>query len=211
MKNLNKQFFIHRQTLGVLGIVLPFACLLFGWLDPAATSTWYGSMSATYFTNARDIFVAVLMMTGVFLITYTGYDWRDKLVNISAGILAMGIALFPTSPKGLEVTHIGLFSLPIPVASMLHNICAIVFFGLLALNILWLFTKGDTSNHKKRERNKIYMICGWGIVGMFAVTAIGVYFNFHVMWIWIVEAIMLVLFGVAWLVKGKAIKLLNDI
>jgi len=209
--SLDRQFLIQRQTLGVLGIILPFACLLFGILDPAATGTWYGSMSATYFTNARDIFVAVLMMTGAFLITYAGYDWRDRLVNISAGILAMGIALFPTSPSGLNVTHIGLFSLPVPVASILHNICAVIFFGLLALNILWLFTKGDIAKGRKKLRNQVYMACGWGIIGMFIITAIGMYFNFHVMWIWIVEAIMLIFFGIAWLTKGRAIKILNDI
>jgi len=208
---MDKQFLIHRQTIGILGIILPFACLFFGMLDPAATGGWFHSMSATYFTNARDIFVAVLMMAGAFIITYSGYDWKDRLVNISAGIMAFGIALFPTAPSGLEIAKIGLFSVPVGISAVLHTICAVLFFGLLALNILWLFTKGESGTPKKKLRNLIYMICGWGIVGSFALTAIGLIFNFHDMWIWIMEAVMLILFGGAWLTKGKAIKILNDI
>jgi len=209
---MDKQFLIQRQSLGALGLFLPFLCLLFGFLDPQASGTWAQSMSMTYWTNARDVFTAVLIMCGAFLITYSGYDWRDKLVNITAGVTAIGVALFPTAPETYlsPATYIGTFSCPANISNILHSVFALIFFACLALNILWLFTKGESGTPKKKLRNIIYKICGWGIVASFIICAPGIYFNWHFMMIWILEAFLLVFFGVAWLVKGRAIKLLND-
>ena len=207
---MDRQSLIHRQVLGILGIVLPFACLFFGYIDPNTVGLWYGSMSSTYHTNAITAFVGVLIATGIFMITYSGYDWRDKLVNKTAGIMALCIAIFPNSQGGLRANEfIGLFSLPGNVSNSIHMITAIIFFILLAVNILWLFTKGSLKGNK-RIRNIVYLICGWGIIVAIAITGIGIAIQLNDMIVWIMEAIMLILFGTAWLVKGQCIKLLND-
>jgi hypothetical protein len=57
------------------------------------------SMSAYYHTDLRDVFVGILVAIGTFLILYKGFSRREDWALNIAGISAIGIAIFPTSPN----------------------------------------------------------------------------------------------------------------
>jgi hypothetical protein len=88
------------------------------------------------------------------------------------------------------------------VSGIIHNISAVVFFGLLAYNVLFLFTKSSgTITDNKKKRNLIYKICGIGmVVALFAIVVVAI-FN---IWAgtWAVEAVALFFFGIAFLTKA---------
>jgi hypothetical protein len=85
---------------------------------------------------------------------------------------------------------------------MIHNISAILFFGLLAYNCIFLFTKSSGKMTKnKRIRNVIYYVCGIGMV----VALLGIVIvNIFNIWAgtWLVEAVALMFFGIAFLTKA---------
>jgi hypothetical protein len=139
----------------------------------------------------------ILGSAGLLLVCYRGYTWVDDLINTLTGIFGLGICLFPTS--GGE-GNIGTFQLPQSISSMIHNICAIGFFGLLAINVLFLFTKSSgEKTRNKRIRNGIYTCCGTGmVIAMAALIFLGE------IWagVWAVEAVALMFFGIAFLTKA---------
>lgn len=94
---------------------------------------------------------------------------------------------------------------------IIHTVCAALFFMLLSFNSLFLFTRsGAVQTPRKKIRNIIYKICGWGMLGLeivFLITRIAKAPGYSVM---ILEILLLSLFGFSWLVKGEAFPFLND-
>jgi hypothetical protein len=201
-----------RQTLGALGIALPVIVVLFGLLGDNQAQ-WYYSISATYYTNAGPLFVAIMGAVGLFLITYQGYksnsiNWLnrnlDAIINTASGILALVIAFFPCSAT--DLSYVGILYLPLSVSSLIHNIAACVFFLLLAVNILFLFTKSISWPTKQKiTRNLVYRICGSGILVFIGIQAILTVSPLSGPYTLINEAGMLLCFGIAWLIKGEAL------
>jgi hypothetical protein len=78
-------------------IVMLFAAVL---IDSVPTWCWQESISAYYYTAARNVFVAALCCLGIMLIVYKGSaDTEDVLLNL-AGTLAFFVAFVPTDPPG---------------------------------------------------------------------------------------------------------------
>lgn len=93
------------------------------------------------------------------------------------------------------------------MSSLLHRnvlgALGMLLFALLAYNIGWLFTRGQN-----QLNNKIYKLCAWAMICIMAlfvilsiVRACGV--NIPGFLTMIVEAVLLLIFGFAWLVKGR--------
>lgn len=197
-----------RRILGWLGMLLPLIvlclALIFGYGFP-------DSISATYYlAPCITPFMIILGAAGLFLICYNGYDKHDDVICTLAGICALGICLFSCTTEDLiirwpeltELTHVGTFQIIPAVSGILHNICAISFFLLLAYNSIFLFTKsGGNMTENKKKRNIVFRICGIGMVAAFlAIIPISIF-----KWwggIWIVEAIALIFFGISWLTKA---------
>jgi hypothetical protein len=83
-----------RRGIGILGLSLPFA-LVIGHEGLAP------SISAYYYTDMRNWLVGTLWAIGFFLIFYR-YGRPDTLLSSIAGILAILVALLPTTP---DVPH----------------------------------------------------------------------------------------------------------
>lgn len=85
-----------RKAVGIIGILLPFV-LVFGkiLLDGSGIES---SISSYYYTIMRDVFVGSLCAIAMFLLSYRGYEHADSVAGKLAAILALGTALFPTSP-----------------------------------------------------------------------------------------------------------------
>jgi hypothetical protein len=95
--------------------------------------------------------------------------------------------------------------------AVLHLVCAGVLFVLLAVFSLFLFTRTDAAAAvapAKRRRNRLYRVCGVIIVAALVAVVGAEILKLHVLF-WL-ESVMVVAFGVSWLVKGGFLGLLAD-
>lgn len=187
-----------------LRIFLGFAAILLPWIVALLNKGIPQSISATYYNPACITpFMGILISSSVVLICYKGYDLQDDIVLSLSGLFGLGICLFPTYTSSMEL--VGTFQIPAIVSSKLHNICAIVFFTLLAYNSIFLFTKGSgTPTRNKKIRNVIYIICGVGMLASFAILLLP---RFYIR-IWLVETIALFFFGISFLTKADVFPIL---
>lgn len=184
-----------RSAIGFLGMALPWIVVLLQLCNE--TFVWPASISATWYTNACTPFMIILGAAGILLICYHGYDLFDDILNTSAGIFALGICLFPCW-GALELT--GTFLIPRSISSIIHNICAIVFFAILAYNSFFQFTKSNGEPDKcKKIRNIIFRVCGIGMIASFAILLLP---SFHIQ-VWLTETFALFFFGISWVTKAN--------
>jgi len=183
-----------RKLIGYLGLVLAPLCLIGGLLFAGITQE---SISAYYNSNMRDIFVGVLTVVGAFLLTYKGYDLKDNIITSIAGTASLGIALFPMASN---TALFGVFQLVPAVSTVLHFISTGIFFLSMAYMSYFQFTQ----NVMKERHNLIYQIGGVSLLSLIVILVIGNQFSIPFFTI-IIEAIMLTIFGLIWLIKGKAI------
>ena len=185
-----------RRWIGWLGPALPLIVVLLQLCNDSFE--WPTSISATWYTNACTPFMIILGAAGILLMCYKGYDIVDDILNTSAGIFGLGICLFPCSVPDAE-DKVGTFLLPVGISDTIHYICAVMFFGILAYNSLFQFTKssGEMTKNKK-IRNIIYRVCGIGMVLSFGILLLP---TFKIQ-VWLMETIALFFFGVSWLTKA---------
>lgn len=187
-----------RRWLGRLGMLLPWIVVALQLCNDKFE--WPTSISATWYTNACTPFMIILGSSGILLMCYKGYDIVDDILNTCAGAFGIGICLFPCWGPGREASDlVGTFLIPTNVSDVLHYICAVAFFGILAYNSFFQFTKssGEMTRNKK-IRNVIYRVCGFGMVMSFGILLLPA-FNIQV---WLMETIALFFFGVSWLTKA---------
>ena len=195
-----------RKAIGLLGACLPFV-LAIG-LFVLYRKGLQGSISGYYHTEMRDVFVGTLCAIGVFLLSYRGYDSKDRIAGNIACVFAIVTALFPTTPD-LNPTQLD------KVKGAIHLISAALFFLTLAYFSIRLFTKTDPKfapTPQKLNRNLVYLVCGYTIVAAIALIAIykilpdgakkGLEELKPVFWL---ESLAVVAFGISWLTKGEAI------
>ena len=197
---------LHRNVLGALGMLLPVISIIGGLFVRNKPESWWYSISVTYYiTPALPI---ILGACAIFLLCYRSYEKIDTIINVLSGICAFGVVLFPCeNPYGIE--YVGYFQIPVAVSAVIHSVCAMALFALLAYNIGWLFTRGQN-----QLNNKIYRICSYTmicIMAVFFLLVIASLFGLkYPKWLtMIVEAVLLLLFGFAWLVKGRLFKFGN--
>ena len=181
-----------RCTIGWLGIALPWLVVLLRWTFPP-------SISSTYYTwEAGAVFMIILGSASLLLFTYKGYNTFDDIINTITGIFGLMICLFPCWNSQFDL--VGTFQIPVGISSTLHNISAFGFFGCLAYNSIFQFTKhgvGEMTANKKK-RNVIYIICGIGMIASFTILLFPSFPNR----VWIIETIALFFFGISWLTKA---------
>ncbi len=203
IKEKARSSLLHRNVLGGLGMLLPVFSILGGFFVRNKPESWWYSISVTYYiTPALPI---ILGACAIFLLCYRSYEKIDTIINVFSGIFAFGVVLFPcANPYGIE--YVGYFQLPVGLSNVIHSASAMLLFALLAYNIGWLFTKGQN-----QLNNKIYKVCAWAMIAIMALfviilimKAFGINLPGYITMI--VEAVLLLLFGFAWLVKGRLFK-----
>lgn len=181
-----------RSTVGWLALLLPWIVAALLWMIPESISVTY------YEPQTVAPFMIILGAASFLLIAYKGYDMQDDIVNTLAGVFGLLICLFPCSHAAMD--KVGTFQLPQHVSGIVHNVAAVLFFGLLAYNSLFLFTKHDGHmTPEKKKRNVVYTVCGVGMVASFALLLLP-YFYIQT---WLVEALALFFFAVSWLTKSS--------
>lgn len=203
------------MILGILCILLAPLSVLFG-LFGDNPEGWYESISRTYYANSKAVMIGLLIATGIYFISYKGYDKRDDFITTLQGIAAIGIVIFPTRLTSVNADSVGLLGLPSWLSIIFHYICTYTLFISFWINLMFLFTLSNGNpTPKKRLRNIIYRCCGGliilGIVGVIiGSTILKTYLpkNFPISLVG--EFVILIPFGFAYLVKSECIKWLND-
>lgn len=162
------------------------------------------SISATYYVTPP--LVGILTTASVVLMCYKGYDWRDNLVTTISGVFGAMIVLFPCKcPVAGDI--VGFFQLPVNISNIIHCTSAVLFFILLAVNSMFLFTLGECNTRNKKIKNIIFRVCAAGMIGALILMPLPIEFFAKT---FIIEAIALTFFGISWLVKGEVFGLLSD-
>lgn len=195
-----------RCIIGILGMALPWIVL---GLSVAFGFGFPDSISATYFiAPCITPFMIILGMSSILLFCYKGYDKVDDILNTIAAACGLGICLFPCAAT--TDLFVGTFQLPVAISDAIHMISALGFFGILAYNSLFQFTKGAvTPTPNKLKRNIIFRVCGIGMIASFILLPLVSYDIIkvpHV--IWVIELIALTFFGISWLTKANCIPFL---
>ena len=201
-----------RRMIGILGLTLPVILVLLS-LIPFFKTSIQPSISHYYYTNLREIFTGTLCGVGLFLICYRGHNnpvpWKnDNFLSNVAGVMAFGVAFFPTN---VEDDMINIHTL-IPVeewVGWLHYACAAVLFlsfSALAINV---FTIGQNKDEQLPEswmnENNIYKFCGYSILVFIVLVPVTAYLDLFDYSTLVLEALSLFAFGTAWLIKGRAL------
>ena len=184
-----------RTMLGWLGMTLPWiVVLLIGYFPDSISATWY--------TNACSVFMIILGASSVLLISYKGYEKADDITLTLSGVFGLGICLFPCEVES-SPGNVGTFLIDSTISNVIHIVCAVAFFGLLAYNSFFLFTKsvGEMTKRKK-IRNIIYRVCGIGMIASFGVMLLPEFPSQT----WLSEALALFFFGVSFLTKADKYK-----
>ena len=88
-----------RKAIGIIGIALPIGLLIGKPLVDGGGML--GSISAYYYSGMRNYFVGTMCALAVFFFSYR-YAPRDNFLSTLTSIFALGVAFFPTTPRGAE-------------------------------------------------------------------------------------------------------------
>jgi hypothetical protein len=202
---LNRQinYKVMRVIVGVIALLLsPVVWFLSGSEKPLT------SVSISYWTGSRDVFVGSLIAVGFFLSAYNGAgngrDWEYLLSKVAC-VFAVCVAIFPTQGFSREdfpakwvqalAQSIGL------VPESIHYGAAVLLFACL-IALMWFFSvhamnKGKTGRAYFYRGVSVLMVVG--IAGLFLIGSV-LKFEDTVFW---VEVWGLTLFGLGWLVAGS--------
>ena len=188
-----------RLFMGVIALSLPYAVIFLS--QDSLTS-----VSASYYSDARDTFVGMLFIVGAFLWAYNGHTFRQAVVSKIASVAAFFVGFFPTACDGCAVS----------LSSIAHFSAAAVLFSALAYFCLGPFReKTSGQSGKTGRRAAIYLVCGWLMVAAMLIALAAWLFVEEatvaklriVFW---VELVALNAFGIAWITAGKWLPMLVD-
>src|SRR5215471_8579567 len=197
-----------RQAIGWLALLMPFSVRLGAYWFEGIHST--GSISAYYYTGMRDVFVGTMVLVGVLLACYRTPEKLDTWIGLIVGLSAAGIGLFPMDPtfaQEIVQRHPDVVSDRCYLNRGLLGY-HFLFVGTFLLFGFWLvyfrfraLTPADPKL-EKRQRNRIYQICGLIMLVGSAIIGVLVLFAKQASIFW-PETVVVVAFAAAWLVKGQ--------
>jgi hypothetical protein len=205
-------YLLLRVLIGVIAVLLPFVLVLVNWVIGHG---FQPSMSGYYYTAMRDTFVGSLCAIGVFLVSYDGYDLPDRLITDVAGLFTICIAFFPTTPGNQPTARQVLIG-------DLHLTFACAAFVLLSV-MAFRFAKREPTPPGLTGWQRVKYALGFTGPGdgpappwerlvyrasgaVILACIIAIYPLSTVRYsLLVLEAIMLVSFGLSWFVKGRKI------
>lgn len=177
------------------------------------------SISHFYYTAAGPLFTGILITVSIFLFCYNGhakkkaddrFSWlTDRLVTTFAASCALGVVFFPTASSEPITDNIHIF-VSSRLAGNLHLGFAALFFLAMAVICIINFRRQPGKKMLTNAEGRIYLTCGWGMLACLLLLFVSMLVEGMDTWLWgrfvyIMEVIMLIFFGIAWLVKGKSI------
>jgi hypothetical protein len=190
---------ILRLLVGGIAFAIPIVVI--GLAYPNALE----SISASYYTNARDAFVGMLFVVAAFLIAYRGHTASEGSASSAGALAAVVVATFPTST----------IEKPDLPSGLVHYVAAAALF-LILVYFCFVFWKRTHNSERKveRRRARIYAVCGIVMLASIISIATAKWFLGQTMkglqvTFW-GETIALLAFGIAWIVAGKTLPYLSD-
>ncbi len=190
-----------RFLIGFIALAFPVIVLLVAKERPLT------SISYSYHTEARNIFVGLLFVLGAFLLVYKGRSPAEAWVARFGALAPVIAALFPTNCKDC----------PGDLTTYIHLAAGAVLFLTAAYFCLGPFKQAakSKSGYKADRRVRFYTVCGYAILVSLVVLVITKLpfvaalralpdLTFAAEWI------MLWLFAGAWLVASKVIPWFAD-
>jgi len=171
-----------RRGVGLLATLLP-VLTAGGYAVLAGRGGVLGSISESYYTVTRDVFVGTLCAVAFFLYAYRGYNaFENRFFNVLCG-LCLVIALFAMNPTAVPPSALGdppdchqaiamdptcsvvintrLATYHLEWFGWVHIISAATLFASLGYASFFFFTKHEADpSARKLNRNFIYRVCG---------------------------------------------------
>lgn len=192
-----------QRVVGVLAIGLPFVIAIGNYA--LGGHHLQGSISAFYYTHMGNWFVGTLCALAVFFLSYNikplpGHH-VDKLITRATSVMAVMVAMFPTTSSKPDQTGASQW------VGRIHIASATTLFALLGVLSMFYFTKFDPAagmTAAKAHRNRLYRICGGTIFACIVFIAVAYITSAPESWhsVFFLESIAVIAFGVSWLVKG---------
>jgi hypothetical protein len=200
-----RSYLIMRTLVGLLGIAVP-VLLVFG--EPILFDDRpfpLGSLSAYYYSGAREVFVGSLFAIGGFLITYkiADHSW-ENIVSIVAGLAVVTVALFPTGRPGAGVPLTPLQAgLGESAVERVHYGAGAIFFTSLAL-ISYLFSRAGPQTGRRSPAfwRRFHLACCGLILAALALALAHLVLDWPGKGLLIAETVAVWAFGLSWLMKG---------
>lgn len=200
-----KTYFTIRVGMALVGILFPLVLWFGGLLIGVKLQ---GSISAYYHTPMRNVFVGSLFAIGTFLYSYRGFSNKENIALNFAGILALCVALLPTS--AIVDLKCDTFTAP-----YLHGISATLFFFFIAYVCIRRSSDTlDTITPKSRQNfyKLLYKIIGSSMIVLPLLSALLLH-----LWgetqsiIFFVEFACVWAFGIYWIAKSIEIRKTQDL
>jgi len=202
---ISRTYFSLRIGLAVMAFAFPILLLIGGYfakvpIQSSMSAYYHASLHALSGSPAgqgvmRDVFVGILFAVGVILFLYQGVTRLEDYALNLAGMLALGIALFPMQWS----------SGPKELAGKLHEAFAVSFFVCIAY--VAIFRAGDTlplipDKARRKCYRRLYIGIGWAMIGFPVLAFILAFFpafrNYKIL---LIEFCGIYAFGSYWVVK----------
>jgi MFS family permease len=184
-----------RYGVGVIGVLLPVVLPLGTWIFTQfghQTEILPSSMSSSYYTGTRNIFVGALCALGVFLIGYR-FNPRDDRFSTVAGLFAIGVALCPTAPRVPTTYQSAVGYVHLSFAGVL--LCGLAMFCISSFR--------DPAVEERRTANHAYLTAGVLILAFLATAVLAGVTHWGDRWtvtpLYVCESLSVWAFGVAWI------------
>ena len=142
-------FLTLRRAIGWLGMLLPVV-LVIGSMLVGKCNVVQPSISHYYYTNMREVFVGVLSAVSLFLFSYKGHSNLDSWASNVAGFFCLCVAIFPTDIESYPCQNKLDSFISWSHQEYIHLTCASLFFIVLALMSIFLFTKSEEILRRQR-------------------------------------------------------------
>jgi hypothetical protein len=139
-----------RLGVGIIGCLLPLALIFFNWIagDKVVVPS---SMSGSYYTSTRNLFVGSLCALGVFLIGYRHTKRQDACTSF-AGLCALAVAFAPTAPAAPQTEPAWI--------NYLHHAAAIALIFTLGL-FCWVVFAAYAHPATAQPKSRIELVRSW--------------------------------------------------
>lgn len=180
---------VLRVMIGIFGMALPTILVV------GNNFVIMGSISSYYYTPMKWWFVGYFILLGWMLIAYKGFPGtHDDAASIIAGVAAIGLGVFRTSPPNTTRDLIG----------WIHVLFTLIFFIMLTYMSGWDFTSTTTIKWKKfiYRLGAFLMIVAMLGITLFEVLALKSIEPFENPTFYL-EVLAFESFGVSWIIRSS--------
>ncbi|MDR0832088.1 MAG: hypothetical protein LBM99_04260 [Bacillales bacterium] len=184
-----------RTPLAITLLIFSFLSLIFATIfGPAdnllSPNVWYSSISSTYYTNGRDIFVSLASILAILFFLYQT-NKTEKILNIIIGIACIGVICFPTFAN---TDKVGVFQLNPNTSKIIHAVFAVIVFVFMGIEVFFFALK-EKLNIMYFLSSIIFVCC----LGFLFIEVL----NFPIFLRSVFEIILFACFSSAWFILEK--------